>query len=188
MGSSSQLTSPSIEGGKSQGRGDGNIMALPVSLPSCSPISRLISLNRPKKGGQLTSKCNTAFARHIFPLWTRLWACRCSSVALLDGPFDDMPLSRERSSALGKGRTWEGRGPRGESGEEKSTDVAGRKDLEIDTGLASWVADDLLRTLAGGVDTSTGTGVRTVDKVPPKSASGATHAVTKHCCVLLSRG
>ena len=109
-----------------------------------------------------------------------------SSVALSDGPFGDVPLSRERSSALGKGRTCEELEE--SQGTEKSTDVAGSKDLEIETGLASWVADDLLRTLAGGVDTSTGTGVGTVDKIPLKSASGATHAVTKHCCVLLSRG
>jgi hypothetical protein len=91
--------------------------------------------------------------------------------------------SRGRSPAFGKGG---GCGDGGELWIEKSTEGAGGGDLEIKAGLASLVADNMLRT--SGVDAGTEAGVGIVDKIPLMSASGATHGVIRPCCLLLFRG
>jgi hypothetical protein len=93
------------------------------------------------------------------------------TVASSDGPFGDVPLRREKSSALEKGRRC---GGRGESGAEGSTDEVGSKDSEIGAMLASWTADDLLRT---GGNVGTGAGVGMVDKTPLVSASVTMYGV-----------
>ena len=110
---------------------------------------------------------------------------RCG-VVLSDGPFGEMPLSRERGSGLSGGGTCGSGGESGESGAEKPSDGAGSEDFEIKAGLASWVPDDLSRT--GAVDVSTSAEVVTVDRIPLMSASGARFGVARPCCLLLSAG
>ena len=92
-----------------------------------------------------------------------------------------MPLSRERGSVSGKGRTCGGGGDSRKSGAEKSLDEAGMEDLERKA-VASLLADDLVRRCVEDADT--GAGVGTIDKIPLLSARRATYGVAGPCCLL----
>ena len=94
--------------------------------------------------------------------------------------------SRDRGSGLGKGAICGDGGESGESRAEKPPDSAASEDLGIKAGLASYIADDLLRT--GRLDACTDAGGSTVDGIPLVSVGGATNGVAGTCCLLLSTG
>jgi hypothetical protein len=127
MNSSKNLTVASTSG----------VAPPPVSgppAPRC-PFRSPSSLNRFQNGGECTSSCNTAFAKHILPVFTSPRARRRGSVALPVGREGVVLLRRARNSALGKGGTRDGGG---EAGMEKpTTDEAGSKGLEVEAAPAS---------------------------------------------------
>ena len=65
--------------------------------PSC--------LNRFCNGGEYTSSCKTAFAKHMLPLFTSPRARRCGSAALQVGPEGVVPSRKARSPAFCKRET-----------------------------------------------------------------------------------
>ena len=101
------------------------------------------------------SSCNTAFAKHMFPLFTSPRARRWGSAAWQVGPDDAVPSKRARNPAFGKGRKRDG-GEVAET-EKSTTDEAGGRRLEAEAASASQEIDDPIGT--HGVDSETGSGV-----------------------------
>ena len=134
------------------------------------------------------SSCNTAFAKHMFPLFISPRARRCGSAAWQVGPEDVVPSKRERDPAFSEGRKWDGGE---EAGTEKSTtDEAGGKGLEAEAASASQEIDDSFGTRR--VDSGTGSGVSVgagVDAVYRISVvSGSVHGVSTSSSVVPSSG
>ena len=67
----------------------------PFKSPSC--------LSRFHNGGECTSSCNTASAKHILPVFTSPRARRSGGAVFSCGRGDILPLRRARDSAFGKG-------------------------------------------------------------------------------------
>ena len=149
------------------------------------PFKSPSPLNSPQNGGKCTSNCNTAFAKHILPVFTSPRARRCGSAAALPVEREDVALLRRvRDSALGNG-TRDG----GEAGMENPTvDETGSKGLGVEAAPASQDSNDLIKT--GGVEAGTGTSVGAgMDAVDIFSVlSGSVHSAAISRCVFPSGG
>ena len=106
------------------------------------PFKSPSRLSRFHNGGECTSSCNTAFAKHILPVFTSPRARRSGGAVFSCGWGDILPLRRARDSAFGKG---------GELGTEKPTTDKESGELGAEVASASHDVDN-----SGGVNPGTG--------------------------------
>ena len=94
------------------------------------------------------SSCNTAFAKHIIPVFTSPRARRGGSAALPVEREGVTLLRRARDSALGNGGTRDGGGKAWM--EKPTTDEAGSRGLEVEAAPESQDSNDSIRAVMSG--------------------------------------